>query len=275
MRIYKLALVAKDIKNSVSLMVYEHYARTMNFALDFAIHNVAEEEIINFIGFARKNLNGFGVTMPYKQSILKYADIIYKSAQECDACNVMQVKDGVLTAYNTDGGGAIKALLLQGIDIGRKNVLIIGAGGAALSISRSFDKENIAHMTILNRTFSRAKELCEKLTKPHTADVLNDENLVKYCNNADIIINASSIGQVGHVDFSNMQFLENIHKNAILFDINYSNKDAKLLKMAREKGIRTLNGKLMVACQGIEAFEIWTGERPTDRALKDLIEMFQ
>lgn len=272
MQNFRLALAAENIKNSVSPFVYQYYADSLGFTINFEIFNISENELQDFIKYARDNLDGFSTTMPYKQIVLKYADKIDVSAKNSIASNVIQIRDKSLTAYNTDGWGFIKALSLKGIDVEGKKLLIIGAGGAASSIAYNLDINNAGHITVLNRSLLKAEKLCSSLKAAHTSDVLNSETLSKYCSSSDIIVNASSIGQVGFDDFLDISFMGYVKKDAVIFDVNYSNEDAKLLKEAKRRGITAINGKFMVVCQGIQAIEIWTGKRPEDRAAVELIE---
>ena len=80
---YKLGLIAKDIQNSVSPMIYETLMTSIGEKSTYEIQNVPEEKLAEAVEYARSHWQGFNVTMPYKQAILSYMDEIDESAEQC------------------------------------------------------------------------------------------------------------------------------------------------------------------------------------------------
>ena len=83
------------------------------------------------------------------------------------------------------------------------------------------------------------------------------------------------MGQLGYDEFENFNFLDKLAPGAAAFDVNYSNPDSKLVPAAIAKGLPAWRGKGMTACQGIRAFEIWTGKRPSEASALALIKEFE
>lgn len=270
---YRLGLLAKDIHNSVTPKVYAAFGKDLD--VDFHIYNVEPSELDETVTFLRNNLHGFNVTMPYKIKMLQYADETDESAELCSATNVMLVKEGKLIAYNTDGWGLIKALHLKGFDFAGKKVVMVGAGGVGLSIAYYLLKSGVGKADVLNIFPEETDRLCKRFGDRFTPHQLTDDELNDCCRGADCFINASVLGQVGYDDYENLGFLDNLNRDAVVFDVNYSNPDARLPAAAKNKGLRSYVGRAMTVCQGIRAMEIWTGFIPSDDAAEELIESLE
>lgn len=269
---HKFGLIAKDIENSVTPVVYASYAEQKGIRISFEIFNIEEEELPAKLDECRRNLNGFNITMPYKQKALLYMDEIAESAAYCGSVNTVEVRNGKLIAHNTDGWGLILALKRKGIEVREKNIVMLGAGGVASSIAYNLFVNKAKHVSIVNIDLPMAKALAEKYPEQFEADYFDYETLAARCLGADLFINASVMGQLGYDEFSSFSFLDGLKKGAAVFDVNYSNPAAKLVSEARKRGFSAYNGKSMTACQGVRAFALWTGLTPTEEELSNTLK---
>ena len=271
---YKLGLIAKDIQNSVSPLIYEILMASIGEESTYEIRNVPEEKLSGTVEYARSHWQGFNVTMPYKQAILPYMDEIDESAERCGSTNTVLVKDGRLIAYNTDGFGLIKAMQRVGFDFGGKKIVMVGAGGVALSIAYNLSIHGVERVDVVNRLECRTANLCKKFGSRFVPHPLDYDELAACCQDADLFINASVMGQVGYDEFARFDFLDRLKPEAPVFDVNYSNPKALLLPTARKKGHPAYIGSNMTACQAVRVMHIWTGREPTDEAIEKLLEKF-
>ena len=265
---YRFGLIAKDIKNSVTPLVYKAYSECKGIDSDFEIFNIPEERLEEQIELCRKELQGFNITMPYNQTYLKYRDELDDSARYCGSVNTVAVKEGRLIAYNTDGWGLILALKRKGISVTGKKVVMLGAGGVAGSIAYNLYVNDAAGVDIINIDLPMAEDLAAKYPEQYVPYYFDYETLKKCCDGAEIFINASVMGQLGYDEFKDFSFLDGLKDGAAVFDVNYSNPDSKLVPEALARGIRAYNGKAMTACQGVRAFKLWTGLDVTEDDLK-------
>lgn len=272
---YKFALLAKDIHNSVLPRTYDFFGKRLGFDVEFEVFNVPQEKLDETVAHMKATLDGFTVTMPYKVKIMDYCDELDVSAEKCGSANTVLVKDGKLIGYNTDGWGMIKCLELKGHSFHGKKVALVGAGGVARSIAYNLSINGVTGVDVLNVFEHETQALVSKMGPLFTGHMLNDENLVSCAKGADVFINASILGQVGYDDFADFGFLDGLAPGAIVFDVNYSNPDAKLPKAASQKGIVNYVGKAMSSCQGIRAMEIWTGKKPSDQDAMELVAMVE
>jgi shikimate dehydrogenase len=187
--------------------------------------------------------------------------------------NTILNKSGILIGFNTDGIGAIKAIESHKIDPRKKKIVLLGAGGSARSIA--YHLSQIAEkVVILNRTQGRAKRLAESLKFKINANIvwdqLSKEVIRKQLIDADILINATSIGLSPGQDISlvDPKFL---NPELCVFDIVYNSVGTKLIRDAKMVGAKTIDGIDMLIYQGAMAFTIWTGMEAPIKAMRGAI----
>jgi shikimate dehydrogenase len=113
---------------------------------------------------AMPNLVGFGVTLPHKQSILELCDSLDPVAARVGAVNVVRrERDGTLRGYQFDGKGFVRGLEANGVAITARDVLLIGAGGAAVAIAFALIEAGAASITVSNRSWDKAKGLADTI----------------------------------------------------------------------------------------------------------------
>lgn len=208
---------------------------------------------------------GVNVTIPHKEKVVKLLDEVEDMARLIGSVNTVLNIDGRLVGYNTDGFGYIDSLREEtGFDHRGKNIVILGAGGAARSILFSF-LYNSTHglptsIIIANRTVARAKKLVaefkKKLKNVPPMKAVGMDAAAAHLESADIIINTTSLGMMGkgQIDLP----LKKLPDNAIVSDIVYRPLETKFLKAAKALGLKTHGGLGMLAHQGALSFEIWT-----------------
>ena len=223
-------------------------------------------EIVNFLGAS--------VTIPYKEKCLGLVDKITDSAHLIGAVNCIVNQNNQLVGHNTDGSGFIRALKTKhGFDPCGKNVLLIGAGGAAKAIAYSLVQEQINTLTIANRTVSRGDELAQrlKLNGPKINSIkLERQTLINPLSNVDLIVNTTSIGMKNGPDPEHSPVPPDlIPQNALINDIVYNPIETPLIKAANIRKAPTIGGLDMLVYQGIEAFELWTKKDAPENIMYD------
>ncbi len=214
-------------------------------------------------GIRGLGIRGVSVTMPYKKEVMKYLDKIDKDAKMIGAVNTIVNDGGKLTGFNTDYIGVLEALG-EKINLKRKKVAIIGAGGAARAIVYGLNKKGSV-IKIFNRTLDQAKELAQEFDcQFSTLDSL--EEVI----NMDIIINATPVGMNEDKSSIDKNFL---NKNQIVFDVVYTPKETRLIKDAKQIGAKVIFGYEMLLYQGVEQFKLYTGfDAPIETMRKTLIK---
>lgn len=202
-----------------------------------------EKALADFLIEEVYTLNGFNITIPYKEIIIPYLDELSSDAKAIQAVNTVLVKDNRLIGYNTDAYGFYKSLkpLLKKE---HKKALILGAGGASKAIAYVLSNMEIA-FTFVSRNSKEAgfihyNDLNKKLLEEH-----------------QIIINCTPIGTMPNTDQCPdipYQFLNDSH---LVYDLVYNPIKTKFLIKAEKKGAQIQNGLKMLQFQAEKSWEIW------------------
>lgn len=221
---------------------------------------------------------GFNVTMPYKAIVLELCDEVAMAASMAGAVNTVHCIDGRLVGYNTDGRGMLESLSEDaGFEPEGKNIVLLGAGGAAGAALVAFTLGRAGSVTVASRNITRAEEIVARI-EPHmkTTDTiavaLSDAE--QAVSQADLIVNATPVGMV--VGDPSPIPAAWIHPGQVVFDMVYGgNGETALISDARAAGATALDGLGMLVRQGAMAVDIWNEDRvvPTPReAMREAAE---
>ncbi len=271
-----LCIIGYPIEHSMSPIMHNTAIRELHLDYIYLAFNIFPSNLkLAVKGIKTFNIIGINVTIPFKQKIMKYLDEIDPITKKIGAVNAIKNDKGYLTGKNTDAEGAMRALLNAGYKISGKNVLLLGAGGAARALSYIM-AEQVNKLVIVNRTEKRALKLSNQIkkysginveAKQMSNNVLKDES-----KKADIIINATPVGMYPNVNISPIPE-EFLHEDLIVYDVVYNPLKTKLITDAAQKGCKTLGGLDMLVNQGALAFEWWTNKKPnTSLMRKKVIE---
>jgi shikimate dehydrogenase len=210
------------------------------------------------------NIRGFNVTVPFKEKIVKHLPLLSDEVKLLGSVNTVVRTDNGWKGYSTDGSGFIRSLKEKKVELAGKSILLAGAGGAARAIALSLANQELASLSILNRTHEKARLLNELLESSGTKTPIkiNPINTESF----DIIINTTSVGMEGNQCLFTK---EQINSSKLVVDIIYNPPETPLLVEARRMGIPGYNGIGMLLFQGIEAFEIWTGEKAPIQVMEE------
>jgi shikimate dehydrogenase len=207
-------------------------------------------------GFRALGIKGASVTVPHKQAVIAHLDSIDPVAKKIGAVNTLVIKGEKIHGLNTDWIGANRAIG-EHLDLKRKSVLLLGAGGSARAIGFGL-LEAGTHLTLANRTVEKGAALADAF-ECRAISLAEAENF-----SADVLINATSVGMKPHTDKSPLPAAA-LHNFQVVMDIVYAPLETKLLKDAAQAGCTTIDGLAMLLYQGAAQFELWTGHKaPVD-----------
>jgi len=272
-------IIGDPIEHSMSPVM--HNAAFKNKGVDYVYlpFRVKKEELGKAIeGMRALNIRGLNITIPHKVAVIQFLDELDPLADKIGAVNTIVNDDGVLTGYNTDATGFLQALLERGIEPKGKSVVILGAGGASRAISFIL-AERGSSLVILNRTWNKAKICADRISEVFqseaTALKLNRQNLAAALSQADILVNATSVGMSPNINETPVT--SNLLKpSLVVFDIVYNPIKTRLQREAEAVGAKTISGLDMLVWQGALAFEKWTGlKAPIGVMREKVIEVLQ
>ncbi len=262
----KICIVIGDpIKHSLSPKMHNagYKALGIDNHFSFTSQRVTKENLKSILEQAKtSNIKGVSVTVPHKETIMKYLDKIEKNARNIGAVNTIVNYNGKLTGFNTDWTGAITALEKK-TNLKGKKVAIIGAGGAARAIIYGLKKKG-SLVKIFNRSLDHAEILAKEFDCGYS-----DLDSLSQVRNMDIIINATPVGMDKDKSPVNKEF---INKNHVVLDVVYSPKKTRLIKDSLEKGAKVIFGYEMLLYQGVAQFELYTGTKAPVDIMRQTLE---
>lgn len=268
-------VLGSPISHSISPQMHNEAFRQLDMDCVYLAFEAGLDDIQNAVaGLRALNVRGYNVTMPNKNIMATLCDKLSPAAGIIGAVNTVVNDNGVLTGYNTDGIGYMRAVSDAGYNIIGKKMTLLGAGGASTSIFVQAALDGLSEISIFSRSTSkyneRTKNIIEKL-KNHTSCKVNlyfleDKELLKQeISESTILTNGTTVGMAPDIDNSIIDDISMFHKDLIVSDIIYNPCETKLMRLAKEAGCPTFNGLYMLLYQGAEAFKIWTGqEMPVD-----------
>lgn len=213
-------------------------------------------------GVRAMNMRGINLTIPHKVEVLKYLDELSDAAEIIGAVNMVVNKNGKLWGDNTDGKGYLIALENAGVSPKGKNIMILGAGGAARAISVECALAGAKKITIANIEKEQGEELVTMLKERTGVDseFIMWDKPVKVPEGTTILSNATSVGLYPHVDQKPDIDFNSIQSNMIVTDVIFNDPNSLFLQEAEKRGAKTINGLGMLVNQGALNFTLWTGE---------------
>jgi shikimate dehydrogenase len=226
-------------------------------------------------GVRALGMMGVNLTITHKVAVLPLLDEISRDAAIIGAVNTVRRAGDKLIGENTDGKGFLRGVREQaGIDPAGKNILVLGAGGAARAITVELALAGAGRITVWNRSAERGEALCRDLEQRTSANA----HFVPWCGtypvgpDVDILVNATSIGlfpdtgAMPDVDFKNAR------RDLLVCDVVPNPPETRMIKTARALGFKTLTGLPMLVYQGAIGFEMWTGRKAPEHAMRTALE---
>lgn len=258
---YQFNLIGYPIKHSLSPWIHKQFLEKMDIKGSYTLNEI--EDFENEIEKLKEtSINGFNITVPYKEKIMSHLDEVDSMAVDIGAVNTVLVKEGKWIGYNTDGIGYLRALQDEYSDLkdlSDKKIVLLGAGGAAKGIYAAFRHAKSKQIVIANRTVSKGEAIIEKNRNKDFAVSLEDVNI--HLSEADVIVQTSSVGMKPN---SNKMIVDlpQLKENVVVSDIVYQPIETKFLREAKKQKVRVHYGHTMLLYQAQYAFEIWTGIKP-------------
>ena len=265
----KFGIIGNPIKHSLSPVLHNYWFEKYKIDAEYSIIEAEDKDLTDVVKkIKNKDLSGINITLPFKQKIVPFLDILINDAELTSSVNTLYLdnKDRII-GENTDVFGLQAAYLKEVDSASKKRALVIGAGGVSPSVILSLQKSGVREISIINRT----KEKCIFLKKKFkTLNILEWTSLKKEIQNFDIIVNATSLGLKGGTDFD-FDFSP-VKTNLVYIDTIYNPLKTKTLKFLKNKGIKIFNGLDMFIYQGQKAFYLWNKINPEiDEKLVELL----
>lgn len=270
----KLCVIGDPVLHSKSPLIHNTMLQALGMDYIYLCQPVSRQKLVEWVYAAMvAGYAGFNATMPHKEELVLMMDELDEDARLCGAVNTVAIRNGRLLGYNTDGGGFVAMLSQNGISVIGKEIVLLGAGGAAKAVALKLARSGAKHITICNRTQEKAQAICEKCAEKISAAGFTSEILKEQLSKADILVNCTSLGMEGTSgQFEEVSFLDALPADAVVCDLIYHPAETKLLAEARTRGHRAFNGLGMLMHQAILALEYMTDTRLDVASMVKLLE---
>ena len=269
---FRLAVLGDPIGHSLSPQMQNAAleARRLPYRYDRLLVSPAELETA-FTCLRNLGFIGWNLTIPHKIAGYRLVDRLDSEAEALGAINTVVNRDGELIGFNTDGRG-LQAALVDAFDVNpaKFRIALLGAGGGAGQASARF----LAHLRperllLVNRTAEKMDALRHELAANADVSFWDFKQLGQIFLEADLIINASSVGLTDASLDWDPAWLRREHR---LFDMVYRPQgETPLVAWARQNGVPAVDGRLMLLHQGAFSFEHWFGQPVPLSAMREAL----
>lgn len=250
----KFIVIGNPIDHSLSPKLHNYWFKVNNINAEYHTKLAQVSDLVSLINSLRKGeIEGANVTIPFKNEIINFLDELSPEAKVTRSVNTLLKDQGKIIGHNTDIAGFELAMRYTKYDLSQKNILILGAGGVVPSIVYALEKSKVSKITIMNRTFEKAKILGERFKNIEVKKWGSQLNF-------DMIINATSLG-LSKNDKIDLRF-EDLGDNKFFYDVIYNPIQTNFLKDAKRNFHKTENGKMMFIYQAHQAFTLWHKKMP-------------
>lgn len=226
------ALIGEKLGHSFSKIIHEKLAD-----YTYELCPLAKDELDAFM--KAKQFKAINVTIPYKQDVIPYCDVLDDSAKRIGVVNTIVNRDGKLFGYNTDFAGFLYNLNAHGITLKDKKVMICGSGGTCKTVTAVAEYMGANEILVVSRS---KKE-----------NIVTYEECIRH-KDVDVIVNASPKGMYPNNGESPLD-LSNFPNCKVVVDVIYNPLKTGLLQQAEQLGMKAVNGLEMLVAQAKFAVE--------------------
>ncbi len=256
-------VMGNPISHSRSPWIHSRFAELTGQAMVYDKREIPLDHFDRSVqAFIAEGGRGCNITVPFKFEAAALATHTSERARLAQACNVLTFKNGQILADNTDGIGLVNDIERNaGLPLKGLRLLLMGAGGAAAGVLGPLLHAQPAHISVANRTLSKATELvtCHQALALLQNTELLAHDLKGLEGNFDVVINATASSLGGHGVPASADVLM---PGALAYDMMYGPGAQGFMDWARAHGAAARDGLGMLVEQAAEAFLIWRGVRP-------------
>lgn len=257
----RACVIGWPIEHSRSPLIHGYWLKKYAIKGSYSKQAVRPENLAEFVrSLAESGFSGCNVTVPHKEAAFALADVREASATAVGAANTLWLEGGKVHAANTDTYGFMTHLGHEARQWqrGTRPVAILGAGGAARAIIYGFLETGVSDVRIFNRSIGRAADLACHFGARVTAYPWAE--FATQSSDANVVVNTTTRGMKGLDDID--LDLSALKSDCVIADIVYVPLETGLLRSARERSLKTVDGLGMLLHQAVPGFEKWFGVKP-------------
>lgn len=254
-------LIGNPVEHTLSPLIHNTLSELVGMELVYVPFLVEEERVGEAVkGAYALNIKGLNATVPHKSAVIPHLCEVDELAVRIGAVNTLVRTDGGYKGYNTDMPGLYRQLQSEGVELAGKEVILLGAGGAARAVAFMCVQYGAQKVYILNRTLEKAQAVAKEVNESFGKECLMPMALSDYHRipkKKYLVIQGTSIGLSPNVDdvvIDDPEFYELVETGV---DLIYKPVETKFMKLVKATGAKAYNGLKMLLYQGIIAYELW------------------
>jgi shikimate dehydrogenase len=263
-------LIGQGVKPSLTPEMHEREAQRQGLryvykTIDLRSDQLDPVRLRRLLAYAIDlGFDGLNITHPIKQAMVPLVDDVAPDVAAIGALNTVVIAEGTTVGYNTDVVGFDAAFRAGLDDVRLDDVVLLGAGGAGTAVAHALSKAGVSRLHVVDPDTARVAHLIasvERLGRSTDVSALAPDELRSSLARAAGVVNATPIGMADHPGTPIP--VDALRSDLWVADIVYRPLQTELLRGARKRGCRVLNGAGMAVNQAAAAFHLITG-RPAD-----------
>ncbi len=277
-----LCLLGDPVSHSKSPMMHNTASDLLGLDYAYLAYRVRESELAQAVDALKLfGARGWNLTMPLKTAMVELVDELSPAAALANSVNTVVNEDGHLIGHTTDGIGFMRSVAAEGIALKGKEIVLLGAGGAASAICVQAALDDVHAIRMFKRknaSWDATQQFIARISNQTGCeitleDICDEAALAHRLSTATLLVNATNVGMHPneHACPINPALL---HSSLAVSDIIYNPAETLLMREAAAIGCRTFNGLYMLLYQGAAAFELWTGQEMPIEQIRPLFSSF-
>ena len=259
----KLGLIGKNIQSSQAPDIHKRLGKLFKISLNYQIFDLNENDKIQFsdqlLKLKELDFSGVNITFPFKEEVMKYADIINLSSSTVKSSNTLLFKEKIF-AENTDYTGFLRSYEFHFNKNKPKKILVLGGGGVGRAITFALGSLDVEHIYLCEKDQLKGQNLIKDLEfLKINCTLINSDKLEKTLFEVQGIVNCTP---VGHFDFPGCPLGELLPSNHHwIFDVVYTPAKTDLLIKGEKVGAKIISGIDLFIFQALDAFLLFCGDK--------------
>jgi shikimate dehydrogenase len=264
-----VALLGNPLAHSLSPLIHNHVYRTLGLPFVYVPLAVDKQHLASVIfGLRGSSFAGANVTIPHKQAVVPFCDVISPLSQLTGTVNTLYMKDGLMHGTTTDWDGFSRAMAWMKFEMAGANIVILGNGGTARTFGFALAAKKIpASIVIVGRDEAKASLLASEITGKTGFDVesgtFSSPSLKSVMDRCSLCVNCTSVGMHPDVAASPLN-AGLLHPGMTVFDAIYNPGKTALCRMAKQAGCSIQGGLRMLVFQALASCRFFVGRDVPD-----------
>ena len=252
-------LIGEKLGHSLSAVIHEKVFERLDVGADYRLIEIPREELDSRLPALLRQLDGFNVTIPYKQAVIPFLKELDSAARAIGAVNT--VCCGEASGHNTDAPGFAAMLRREGIDPAGRECFVLGNGGASRAVIAALNTLGASRVTLVSR-------------RPEGDMISYGELALRF---SGILVNCTPVGMWPKTEacpIPEQTLMSMLPRAEAVADVIYNPGETVLTRTARAAGVKACTGLYMLVAQALEADRIWLRreipEDMTEEIMKEL-----